>query len=148
MSNKLKFWTIIIISLLVIALIVYIIIRSKKVKERSRVISDAIDKGIGALGKDIDSILVNVSADPSYVVSQAVIDKLSDAKGSYIMPDHPEYIVEVFAGKTKSQIKSIINKFTSQYGKFNDHLNSIFDDTFGYDTEGYNKILGIVMNAR
>ena len=65
------------------------------------------------------------------------------------LPDHPEYINQVLSGKTKAQIKAIFAQFQSKYGvKFNDHLNIIFDDTFGYDSKGYLNVMSIVSAAR
>lgn len=134
--------------MIIIAIIVYVIIRKKKVECNYQSIIRAIDKGAGLLGTDIDSVLANVKCDVSYNVSVSDIKKLKSAKGSWYSVDHPEYIGQVFAGKRKSQIKCIINRFEAEHGRFNDHLNNIFDDLTGFDTSGYNNVLNIVRNAK
>ncbi len=148
-KDKIVFWVMVIVTVFIIAGIVYAIIRSGKVKEKTKIISDAIDSKVGALGTDIDSLLANVKADTTYRVLDTDLVKLYSAKGPIYKTDSPEYIGQVLTGKTKAQIKSIIGAFLGKYQiKFNDHLNNIFDDTFGYDSKGYENVLNIVRNAR
>lgn len=138
----------VVVILIAIAITVYVILRKKRIECNYQSIIRAIDKGAGLLGTDIDSVLANVKCDVSYTVSDADIKKLKSAKGSWYTVDHPEYIGQVFSGKGKSQIKCIVNKFEAMHGRFNDHLNNIFDDITGFDTSGYNNVLNIVRNAK
>lgn len=149
MKGKTAVIVLVVVILLIAGAVTYGVIRSGTVKKKIKIISDAIDSGIGALGTDVDSVLANVKIDSSYHISKADLQKLKDAKGPSYAPDHPEYILQVLAGKTKAQIKSILADFLSTYQiKLNDHLNNIFDDLTGYDTNGYQKVLSMVINAK
>ncbi|GAL83420.1 hypothetical protein MYP_647 [Sporocytophaga myxococcoides] len=134
--------------ILIVGIIIYAITRKKKIAEEISTIRQTINSDVGLLGEDIDSVLVNVTP-ANYTLPQADLEKLRNAKGSYLFPDHPEYINQVLAGKSKAQIKAICAQFQNAYGiKFNDHLNSIFSDLFGYDTAGYQAVLNIVKSAK
>lgn len=147
-KNKKIFLLFIVVLLVTITVTVYAVLRTRSVRKKMAVISQAIDRGVGELGKDIDSVLINVTADSSYRPAQVDLEKLKDAKSAFWF-DKPENITAVFKGKTKAQIKSIINAFESRYGiRFNDHLNDIFSDVTGYDTAGYQGIITLVQNAR
>jgi hypothetical protein len=149
--NKPKTFIIIlaVVIFIIIGIVVYAILRKRSVDIKVKMISDAIDQGVGTLGTDIDSLLVSTKSDPSYVLSSADLSKLKSAKGSWYSTDHPEYITQVLGGKTKAQIKAIVTQFQNSTGiKFNDHLNDIFSDVTGYDTAGYNSVLNIVKSAK
>lgn len=149
MKGKTAVIVLIVVVLLVAGVITYGILRSKSVKEKVKIISDAIDSRVGALGTDIDSVLANIKPDASYKAMDSDLTKLYSAKGPVYSTDHPEYITQVLQGKTKAQIKSIISAFLNKYNKkLNDHLNDIFDNLTGYDTAGYQAVLNLVRNAR
>jgi ABC-type Zn2+ transport system substrate-binding protein/surface adhesin len=147
-KKKIIFIGFVFVILLAIGITIYAIMRKRKVDKKVHIISAAIDQGVGELGTDIDSVLLNTVA-ANYALPASDLKKLKDAKGSWYSIDHPEYINQVLAGKTKAQDKAIINQFQVKYGiKFNDHLNDIFSDTTGYDTAGYNSVLNLVRNAK
>lgn len=148
-KKKVIFIGVIILVIVIIGIIVYAIVRKNKLNKNAAIVSAAIDGGIGVLGTDVDSLLVSTKADSYFSLSEADMKKLKDAKGSWYAPDHPEYIIQILSGKTKAQIKSIFNQFQSKFGiKFNDHLNSIFDDITGYDTKGYQSVMDLIRNAK
>jgi hypothetical protein len=149
MKGKTAVIILVVVILLIAGAVTYGVIRSGTVKKKVKIISDAIDSGMGVLGTDLDSVLANVKTDTAYHISKSDLQKLKDAKGPSYAPDHPEYISQVLTGKTKAQIKSILADFLSTYQiKLNDHLNMIFDDLTGYDSEGYQKVLNLVINAK
>lgn len=147
-KKKVIFLGFVALVVIAIGIIIYVIARKKSIAAKTQIISDAINSGTGALGTDVDSLLVNVVA-ANYSLSDADLQHLKDADGGWTGLDHPEYINQVLSGKTKAQIKAIFAQFQAKYGiKFNDHLNKIFSDTFGYDTKGYQNIMSIVKAAR
>ena len=111
LSRKAVFWILVITILVIVSAIAYAILRSRSVRKKIAMIEQAIDRGVGELGKDIDSVLLNVKIDSSYNPSASDLDKLKSAKGSWYWVDHPEYITQVFSGKTKGQIKAIVSAF-------------------------------------
>ncbi len=149
MKGKTAIIILIVVILLVVGAITYGILRSKSVKAKTKIISDAIDSGMGVLGTDIDSVLANVKPDPIYKAKDTDLIKLFEAKGPVYSIDHPEYINQTLTGKSKAQIKVILSSFLSKYNKkLNDHLNEIFDNVTGYDTAGYQTVLNLIRNAK
>jgi hypothetical protein len=149
LNGKKTFLLLIFVVLLTVGIITYAILRTRSVRKKMSMIEQAIDRGVGELGKDIDSVLVNIKTDTSYSPLKSDLEKLKAAKSSFYWVDKPENITAVFSSKTKGQIKAIVIAFESQYGKkFNDHLNDIFSDVTGYDSSGYQRVINQVQNAR
>ncbi len=134
---------IILIVLLVIITggLVYYFMRKKQVEEKVLKISAAIDSGVGALGLDVDSVLVNIKEDTSFIPLKS--DLLS------MNSDDEDVIVMAFKNKNKSQIKRMLSVYKNTYNeKFNDHLNDVFSHWYRpYETDSYQMILSAISSA-
>ncbi len=135
--------TIIIIALIAITITitVLVIVRKKKVQEKILRISDAIEKGAGALGTDVNSVLLNTSKDSHFSTSASDMALMHSTDA--------DTIIKAFSGKTKGQIKTMMDQFKAKYGvDFNDYLNDVFDPWYWtYDTAAYNKVLNTISAA-
>ena len=148
-SPRLKVYILIGLIVTAIALVIYTILSKKKKNENAVIIAEAIDQSIGVLGTDIDALLFPVHIESGYNTPKADLEKMFNADGGTFMPDSPDAFKEVFMGKTKARIKKIVSDFQKQYGKkLNDHINYVFDNTWGYDSDRYNELLNLIRSAQ
>ena len=148
--------TILIIS---IGLLVYLMLRAKRLKEERlntiAKIKEALQNGAGEeTGDDAANSLLNVSSDPNYN-GDTDAQKLKDAIGTFW--DDDEAVYSIIKGKSKAKLKSIeLGLQGLGYKSWDDYLKTIFNNMvslpFGYcagiDCDKYTKALTMIKSAR
>lgn len=145
--NKTR-WIILISIVLGIAggVIAFLKIRKQKTLDEQALLA-ALKAGVGKQGEDIDSLLLETTADSKYTLSAADNSTLLAAHGTF--SDTPTNLNQVLSGKTKAQLKALAQQFENKNGQTLDaFVRSIFADWDGFDQDGYNGILDIVSSAK
>ena len=148
--------TILVIS---IGLLVYLMLRAKRLKEERlntiAKIKEALANGAGEeTGDDAANSLLNVSSDPNYN-GDTDAQKLKDAIGTFW--DDDEAVYSIIKGKSKAKLKSIeLGLQGIGFKSWDDYLKTIFNNLvslpFGYcagiDCDKYNKALNMIKAAK
>jgi hypothetical protein len=131
---------VVIIIVLIFSITTYSLIVRKKKNKEIQEIRAKINENIGVSGAqgDIKSILFNISPDNSFN-AKGRADKIYNAKG--IFWDDEQDAIDQFKGISKSQTKTLMNYFDSEYGNLDSYLKSFISNS------QYNQVLSIVKQA-